>query len=87
MVQDRIRQKNWLRDQGYPVGALPRHLFGRGSAAGGRGAGAADLSQAGPGRLRRPGPGEAGRPQGSGCGDAWRALGEQPCVAEQALRS
>ena len=21
MVQDRIRQKNWLRDQGYPVGA------------------------------------------------------------------
>ena len=35
MVQDRIRQKNWLRDQGFPVGPLPSRLFRSRSAAGG----------------------------------------------------
>jgi 5-(carboxyamino)imidazole ribonucleotide synthase len=83
MVQDRIRQKNWLRDHGYPVGAY-RAIYS-----------AEDLLQAVKDLgsriyLKRAQGGYDGRGQvklepGSDAGEAWRALGEQPCVAEQAF--
>jgi 5-(carboxyamino)imidazole ribonucleotide synthase len=83
MVQDRIRQKNWLRDHGFPVGAY-RAIYSEG-----------DLVQAVQELgsriyLKRAQGGYDGRGQvklepGSDAGEAWRALGEQPCVAEQAF--
>ncbi len=83
MVQDRIRQKNWLRAQGFPVGPY-RAVYSE-----------ADLcdAMAELGEriyLKRAQGGYDGRGQvkverGSLPGDAWRSLGEQPCVAEQAL--
>jgi 5-(carboxyamino)imidazole ribonucleotide synthase len=87
MVQDRIQQKNWLQDQGYPVGAY-RAIYSED-----------DLLQAvaelGPRiYLKRARGGYDGRGQVKLEGDrepeqsvaaAWRALGEQPCVAEQAF--
>jgi 5-(carboxyamino)imidazole ribonucleotide synthase len=87
MVQDRIQQKNWLRDHGYPVGPY-RAIYSP-----------ADLLQAvqESGKelgsriyLKRAQGGYDGRGQvklepGSDAGEAWRALGEQPCVAEQAF--
>jgi 5-(carboxyamino)imidazole ribonucleotide synthase len=84
MVQDRIRQKNWLRDQGFPVGPY-RAIYSE-----------ADLADAmtelgdriylkraqggydGRGQIKLEGP-------SPDAGAAWRALGEQPCVAEQAF--
>lgn len=84
MVQDRIRQKNWLRDQGFPVGPY-RAIYSE-----------ADLVDAmaelgGRIYLKRAQGGYDGRgqvkleAQASDAGVAWRALGEQPCVAEQAF--
>jgi 5-(carboxyamino)imidazole ribonucleotide synthase len=82
MVQDRIRQKNWLRDQGFPVGPY-RAIYSE-----------ADLVDAMAELgdriyLKRAQGGYDGRGQikleGSDAGVAWRALGEQPCVAEQAF--
>jgi 5-(carboxyamino)imidazole ribonucleotide synthase len=85
MVQDRIQQKNWLRDQGYPVGPY-RAIYSE-----------EDLLQAdaelGPRIfLKRAHGGYDGRgqvkldgAQAERVGDAWRALGGQPCVAEQGL--
>jgi len=90
MVQDRIQQKNWLRDQGFPVGPY-RAIHTEGDLLNA----AAELD----GRiyLKRARGGYDGRGQvklepdrGEGSleqrvASAWRALGEQPCVAEQAL--
>jgi 5-(carboxyamino)imidazole ribonucleotide synthase len=83
MVQDRIRQKNWLREQGFPVGKY-REVFGE-----------ADLVSAIAALgerifLKRAHGGYDGRGQvrleaGADPGVAWRSLGEQPCVAEQAF--
>lgn len=83
MVQDRIRQKNWLRDHDFPVGPY-RAIYSE-----------EDLRQAieefgGRIYLKRAQGGYDGRGQmklepGSDAGKAWRALGEQPCVAEQAF--
>jgi 5-(carboxyamino)imidazole ribonucleotide synthase len=83
MVQDRIRQKTWLRDQHYPVGPH-RFIHSEG-----------DLVQAiaelGPRIfLKRAYGGYDGRGQvkmepGTSPREAWRSLGEQPCVAEQGL--
>jgi 5-(carboxyamino)imidazole ribonucleotide synthase len=83
MVQDRIRQKNWLRDHGFPVGPY-RAIYSE-----------ADLLQAVSELgsriyLKRAQGGYDGRGQvklepESDAGQAWRALGEQPCVAEQAF--
>jgi 5-(carboxyamino)imidazole ribonucleotide synthase len=83
MVQDRIRQKNWLRDHGFPVGPY-RAIYSE-----------ADLLQAVSELgsriyLKRAQGGYDGRGQvklepESDAGEAWRALGEQPCVAEQAF--
>ena len=64
MVQDRIEQKNWLRDQGYPVGAY-RAIYSEDDLAEAVAElGAADLFEAGPRRIRRPGPGKARRGAG-----------------------
>jgi 5-(carboxyamino)imidazole ribonucleotide synthase len=84
MVQDRIRQKNWLRDQGFPVGRY-RAIYSE-----------ADLADAiaelgGRIYLKRAQGGYDGRGQvkidshAVDAGAAWRSLGEQPCVAEQAF--
>ena len=84
MVQDRIRQKNWLRDQGFPVGRY-RAIYSE-----------ADLVDAiaelgGRIYLKRAQGGYDGRGQvkidshAVDPGAAWRSLGEQPCVAEQAF--
>jgi 5-(carboxyamino)imidazole ribonucleotide synthase len=84
MVQDKIRQKNWLRDQGFPVGPY-RAIYSE-----------ADLADAmaelgGRIYLKRAQGGYDGRGQvkidsiTEDAGVAWRSLGEQPCVAEQAL--
>jgi 5-(carboxyamino)imidazole ribonucleotide synthase len=83
MVQDRIQQKNWLRDHGFPVGPY-RPIYSE-----------EDLRQAVRELgsrifLKRAQGGYDGRGQvklepGSDAGEAWRALGEQPCVAEQAF--
>jgi 5-(carboxyamino)imidazole ribonucleotide synthase len=81
MVQDRIRQKDWLRSQGFPVGPY-RAVYTE-----------ADLLQAVAELgeriyLKRAQGGYDGRGQvkidhASNAPAAWRALGEQPCVAEQ----
>jgi 5-(carboxyamino)imidazole ribonucleotide synthase len=84
MVQDRIQQKNWLRQQGFPVGPY-RAIHGEDDLH----RAAAELS----GRiyLKRARGGYDGRGQvkfdsrTESAGSAWRALGEQPCVAEQAF--
>jgi 5-(carboxyamino)imidazole ribonucleotide synthase len=89
MVQDRIKQKDWLRDQGFPVGPY-RAIHSEGDLL--------DAAAALGGRiyLKRARGGYDGRgqvkldPEGEGpleqrVASAWRALGEQPCVAELAL--
>ena len=83
MVQDRIRQKNWLSDHGFPVGPY-RAIYSE-----------EDLVQAikelgSRIYLKRAQGGYDGRGQvklepGTDAGAAWRSLGEQPCVAEQAF--
>src|SRR5579859_1886516 len=84
MVQDRIRQKSWLRDHGFPVGPY-RAIHSEGDLADA----IAELGD----RifLKRAHGGYDGRGQIKlegktlDAGTAWRALGEQPCVAEQAF--
>jgi 5-(carboxyamino)imidazole ribonucleotide synthase len=83
MVQDRIRQKNWLRDQGYPVGAY-RAVYSESDSR----QAVAELGD----RifLKHAHGGYDGKGQvkmdGSvSIGDAWQTLGGQPCVAEQAF--
>jgi 5-(carboxyamino)imidazole ribonucleotide synthase len=85
MVQDRIRQKNWLRAQGYPVGPY-RAIVGEDDLA----PAAAELGPRiflkharggydGKGQVKLNGaPGES-------LAAAWQDLGGQPCVAEQAF--
>ena len=83
MVQDRIRQKNWLRDHGFPVGAY-RAIYSEGDLV-------RAIQELGTRLyLKRAQGGYDGRGQvklenGSDAGEAWRSLGEQPCVAEQAF--
>jgi len=89
MVQDRIRQKNWLRDQGFPVGPYRAihtecDLLDAAAELGGR----IYLKRArggydGRGQVKLDPDGEG--PLEQRVASAWRALGEQPCVAEQAL--
>jgi 5-(carboxyamino)imidazole ribonucleotide synthase len=83
MVQDRIRQKNWLRDHGFPVGPY-RAIYSEEDLL-------LAIKELGSRiYLKRAQGGYDGRGQvklepGSDAGEAWRALGEQPCVAEQAF--
>ncbi len=85
MVQDRIQQKKWLSDQGYPVGPY-REIYAE-----------EDLRQAvatlgdriflkharggydGKGQVKLEGG------AGQNLSSAWQALGGQPCVAEKAF--
>jgi 5-(carboxyamino)imidazole ribonucleotide synthase len=83
MVQDRIRQKNWLRDRGFPVGPY-RSVHSKDDLQ----KAMAELGE----RiyLKRAQGGYDGRGQvkldgQTSAGDAWRSLGEQPCVAERAF--
>jgi 5-(carboxyamino)imidazole ribonucleotide synthase len=92
IVQDRIRQKNWLREQGFPVGPY-RAVHSAGDLV--------DVLGEMGGRiyLKRARGGYDGRGQvkidvNLDAGEhslaeeaeaAWAALGETPCVAEQAL--
>jgi 5-(carboxyamino)imidazole ribonucleotide synthase len=82
MVQDRIRQKNWLTDQGFPVGPY-RAIYSEADLA------VAMVELGDRIYLKRAQGGYDGRGQvkleGTDAGVAWRALGEQPCVAEQAF--
>jgi 5-(carboxyamino)imidazole ribonucleotide synthase len=84
MVQDRIRQKNWLRDQGFPVGPY-RAIYSESDLAD------AIVELGDRIYLKRSQGGYDGRGQiklegkASDAGVAWRALGEQPCVAEKAF--
>src|SRR3984957_16295863 len=84
MVQDRIRQKNWLQKQGFPVGPY-RGIYSETDLA------AAIAEFGGRIYLKRAQGGYDGRGQvklegkPSDAGVAWRALGEQPCVAEPAF--
>jgi 5-(carboxyamino)imidazole ribonucleotide synthase len=97
MVQDRIRQKNWLREQGYPVGAyraiyaeddllqavaeLGPRIYLKGARGGYDGRGQVKLDELDQfDGYRDPGDSLAQRVRA-----AWRALGERPCVAEQAF--
>ena len=90
IIQDRILQKDWLRDRGFPVGryraietesqlheaalALGGRCFVKTAKGGYDGRGQARIGFSG--RL-----GEVG----AEVREAWFALGERPCVAEQAL--
>ena len=87
IIQDKTLQKTWLAENGFPVGPFrvvrsEAELHDAVQALGGRvflkiGRGGYD----GRGQARI-GPGAA---RGLGIGEAWRELGERPCVAEQAL--
>src|SRR5580698_6744103 len=85
IIQDRILQKSWLRDHGFPLGPW-RAIESESNLA----AAIADLG----GKLfvKSAQGGYDGRSQVKiGFGDAttateaWRLLGEKPCVAEQAI--
>ena len=80
IIQDRIRQKSWLRDQGFPLGPFVAAQS------------ASDISEA----VRLHGPCIAKATHGGYDGrgqvrlsepalgaDAWSALGERPCLVEQ----
>jgi 5-(carboxyamino)imidazole ribonucleotide synthase len=86
IIQDRIQQKNWLRERGFPVGEYraiesEREMEEAISALGGRCF------------VKSARGGYDGRSQvkiGFGAdsptaSEAWRLLGQQPCVAEKAL--
>jgi 5-(carboxyamino)imidazole ribonucleotide synthase len=90
IIQDRIAQKDWLRDHGFPVGryraieseadlqsaalALGGRCFVKTARGGYDGRGQAKIGFSG--RLG---------PVDHEVRDAWLALGERPCIAEQAL--
>ncbi len=90
IIQDRILQKDWLRDHGFPVGryraiqteadlqeaalALGGHCFVKTARGGYDGRGQAKIGFGG----RLGAVAEEAR-------EAWLILGERPCVAEQAL--
>ena len=97
IVQDRIRQKQWLRENGFPVG--PDQIIRTGSDLDDLVTSAVD--SCGRFYLKRAQGGYDGRGQikldlhsppadlldtpGQRAAAAWSALGEAPCVAEQAL--
>jgi 5-(carboxyamino)imidazole ribonucleotide synthase len=88
IIQDRILQKDWLRDHGFPVGryraiesldelreaalALGGRCFVKTARGGYDGRGQAKI-------------GFAGRSLAEEAQEAWQSLGERPCVVEQAL--
>ncbi len=90
IIQDRILQKDWLRDHGFPVGRYRAHSDSRricGSALWlwrpllRQDARAADMTAA----ARRRSASADASALSTKKPDAWLALGSAPCVAEQAL--
>jgi len=83
MVQDRARQKDWLRSQGFPVGPYwTVHTAAELAAAAAHAGPDAFVKLTtggydGRGQERLAGPAQAE--------EAWRALGGRPCVVERAL--
>jgi 5-(carboxyamino)imidazole ribonucleotide synthase len=85
IIQDRIRQKNWLRDQGFPLGEY-RAIESE-----------ADLERAvaeiGPKLFVKSAQGgydgrsqvKLGFTDTTTAAEAWKLLGEKPCVAEKAV--
>ena len=82
VIQDRIRQKEWLRDNGFPVGPF-RAVSSRDEAV-------AAFASLGPCIFKSAHGGYDGRGQvrvdsESGAAAAWEALGAVPCLVEQFL--
>ena len=90
IIQDRILQKNWLRDHGFPVGAYrsvtsEEDLFQATEALGGR-----CFVKTARGGYDGRGQAKLGFGKETSTAEeevhhAWLALGQKPCVAEQAL--
>ena len=82
-VQDRLRQKRWLVEKGYPVGPY-REAFDEDSFAGAaRAFGGRVFAKSNFGGYDGRGQARIGDP--AEAGSAWKALGEAPCVVEEAL--
>ena len=82
VIQDRIRQKRWLADNGFPVGAF--------RAVGSRDESVAAFEALGRSIFKSTSGGYDGRGQvrvasADGAADAWSALGGRPCLVEQVL--
>jgi 5-(carboxyamino)imidazole ribonucleotide synthase len=82
IIQDRIRQKTWLESSGFPVGAF-RAVASRDESV----AAFADLGRC---IFKSTSGGYDGRGQirvssADAAADAWKALGERPCLVEQFL--
>lgn len=80
IIQDRLRQKRWLSEQGFPVG--PFHE------ANSAGSLAEILTELGPSIAKAVHGGYDGRGQArladaSAAAEGWAALGEKPCLVEQ----
>jgi 5-(carboxyamino)imidazole ribonucleotide synthase len=82
VIQDRIRQKSWLASNGFPVGPF--------RAVSSRDESVAAFEDLGPCIFKSTSGGYDGRGQvrvsaAGGAADAWKALGERPCLVEQFL--
>ena len=82
VIQDRIRQKRWLADNGFPVGAF--------RAVASRDESVAAFEALGRSIFKSTSGGYDGRGQvrvssADGAADAWSALGGRPCLVEQFL--
>jgi 5-(carboxyamino)imidazole ribonucleotide synthase len=82
VIQDRIRQKTWLAANGFPVGAF--------RAVGSRDESVAAFEQLGRCIFKSTSGGYDGRGQirvasANAAADAWKSLGERPCLVEQFL--
>jgi 5-(carboxyamino)imidazole ribonucleotide synthase len=90
IIQDRILQKNWLRDHGFPVGAYravesEAELLSAVQALGGRCfVKSARGGYDGRGQVKI-GFEDTGTPLEEIAQKAWKELGKQPCIAEKAL--
>jgi 5-(carboxyamino)imidazole ribonucleotide synthase len=80
IIQDRVRQKRWLAEQGFPVGPFAE--------AGSAEEIAAAVASFGPSIAKACHGGYDGRGQvrladAAGAAEAWTALGQRPCLVEQ----
>lgn len=91
VVQDRVRQRAWLEQHGFPVGpwrpaATAAELVSARNALGGAVfAKACTGGYDGRAQLRLPAPADTAPSAEREGEDAWRTLGERPCVVEAAL--
>src|SRR5262249_26118068 len=87
VVQDRIRQKQWLAKNGFPVGEFRTVCCAQGMGAGAAAFKSDCLFNAGRGGFERLGqlrirPSDVQKVSGEA---AWKLLGERPCAVEKAL--